>query len=74
MTETPENLMLVFLRRLDEKSDNLSRDMREVKNRLGIIESHLGVIESQYASLSSRQDRLDERIERIERRLNITDA
>ena len=36
--------------------------MREVKGRLGILES-------QYAHLSNRLDRVDGRIERIEQRL-----
>ena len=43
------------------------QDMREVKNRLGIIEY-------QYASLSTRLDRIDARVERIEHRLELTDA
>ena len=41
--------------------------MREVKGRLGILES-------QYANLSNRLDRLDGRVERIEQRLNLADA
>ena len=41
--------------------------MREVKSRLGILES-------QYANISNRMDRLDGRVERIERRLDLTDA
>ena len=41
--------------------------MREVKGRLGILES-------QYANLSNRLDRVDSRIERIEQRLNLAEA
>ncbi len=47
--------------------DGLRDDMREVKQRLGILEN-------QYASISNRLDRMDFRIERIERRLDLTDA
>lgn len=36
-------------------------DLREIKERLGILEM-------QYASLSRRLDRMEERVERIERR------
>lgn len=64
MVEEPENLTLVFLRRIDEKIDRLSDDVREIKNRVGMIEA-------QYASLSNRLDRLDDRVGRIERRLDL---
>jgi predicted nucleic acid-binding Zn-ribbon protein len=47
--------------------DSVREDMREVKQRLGILEN-------QYASVSSRLDRMDGRIERIERRLDLTNA
>lgn len=67
MSESTADLTLSLLRRVDVKLDVLTQDVREVKNRLGILES-------QYASLSNRQDRLDDRIERIERRLEIADA
>ena len=39
-------------------------DLREIKERLGILEM-------QYASLSRRVDRIEERVERIERRLDL---
>jgi len=41
-----------------------SEDLREIKERLPILEV-------QYASLSRRVDRIEERIERIERRLDL---
>lgn len=64
MVEEPENLTLAFLRRIDEKIDRLADDVREIKNRVGMIEA-------QYASLSNRLDRLDDRVGRIERRLDL---
>jgi hypothetical protein len=54
-------------RRDGAKLDRLLDDMREVKGRLGILES-------QYASLSNPLDRIDERVERIERRLDLLPA
>ena len=39
-------------------------DLREIKERLGILEM-------QYASLSRRIDKIEERMERIERRLDL---
>lgn len=67
VTDQPDNIVLIYLRRLDEKIDRLSDDMREVKQRLG----HL---EEQNASMSRRIDRLDFRLDRVERRLDIAEA
>ncbi len=64
MSERTENLVLEHLRHLREQMDRMAADMREVKQRLGILEN-------QYASISTRLDRLDERVERIENRLNL---
>jgi predicted nucleic acid-binding Zn-ribbon protein len=41
-----------------------SEDLREIKERLGILEM-------QYASLLRRVDRIEERVDRIERRLDL---
>ena len=41
-----------------------SEDLREIKERLGILEM-------QYASLSRRVDKIEERVGRIERRLDL---
>jgi hypothetical protein len=67
MTETPENLALILLRRLDEKTDRLLDDMREAKSRLGLLEETA-------AGLSRRVDRLEGRLERIERRLDLVET
>lgn len=67
MGEDPNNLVLVYLRRLDEKLDRLIDDMREIKTRIGILEQ-------QAASLSSRMDRFEGRLDRIQRRLDLQDA
>ncbi|MDK9720114.1 MAG: hypothetical protein OEL53_02915 [Rhodospirillales bacterium] len=73
MTE-PENLMLVYLRRIDEKIDVLVEDMRDVKRRLTSLEMAVGQIHGDFAGQSMRIDRLENRLDRIERRLNIADA
>jgi archaellum component FlaC len=73
MTET-DNVVLEHLRHIRGVTDGLRDDMREVKQRLGILENQYANLEIQYASVSSRLDRMDGRIERIERRLDLTDA
>ena len=62
-----DNLVLEHLRHICGAVDALRDDMREVKDRLGILES-------QYASLSTRLDRLDGRVERIEQRLGLAEV
>jgi len=74
VTEEPENLILVYLRRLDTKIDRLADDMREVKSRLGMLETQYANLSNQYASLSNRLDRLDGRVARIERRLDLAEV
>ena len=66
MAET-DNIVLEHLRHIRGAVDGLREDMREVKSRLGILES-------QYASLSNRLDRMDSRVERIEKRLELVEV
>jgi predicted nucleic acid-binding Zn-ribbon protein len=62
-----DNVVLEHLHHIRSAVDGLRDDMREVKGRLGILES-------QYANLSNRLDRVDSRIERIEQRLSLAEA
>ena len=66
MTEA-ENIVLEHLCHIRGAVDSIREDIREIKGRLGILES-------QYAHMSNRIDRLDMRVERIEQRLNLADA
>ena len=75
MSDEPENILLVYMRRLDAKMDALSTDVRDVKHRLTALEiqvANLSSIEaSHYASLAARLDRMEDRLDRVERRLDI---
>jgi hypothetical protein len=62
-----DNIVLEHLRHIRITTDGLREDMKEVKTRLGLLES-------QYASLSNRFDRLDFRVSRIEERLGLVEA
>jgi predicted nuclease with TOPRIM domain len=62
-----DSIVLEHLWHIRSAIDGLRDDMREVKARLGTLES-------QYASVSNRLDRLDVRVERIERRLELAEA
>lgn len=67
LSEIPNALLLEYLKAIQTTLAQLGEDMREVKERLGILEMH-------YASLSRRVDRMDERITRIELRLGLVDG
>ncbi len=69
-----DNLVLEHLKAIRSNVDRLTDDMREVKQRLGILENQYALLEKQYASLSNRLDRVDERLNRIERRLDLVDV
>jgi predicted nucleic acid-binding Zn-ribbon protein len=78
MTDAPENIVLVYLRRLDEKLDGLVEDLRELKHRMTTVEQQIASLSAteanHYASLASRMDRIERRLDRIERRLELTPA
>ncbi|MDQ4135427.1 MAG: hypothetical protein M3158_04530 [Pseudomonadota bacterium] len=65
MTE-PDNIVLIYLRRIDEKVDRLTDDMRDLKVRMTGVEENL-------AGVQRRIDRLEMRLERIERRLDLVE-
>ena len=67
MTGQPDDLMLVYLRRIDGKVDRLGDDVRELNCRMAAAEENL-------AGVHRRIDRVELRIERIERRLDLADA
>lgn len=66
MAEEPDNLVLQYLRRFDEKLDRVVDGMLDVKVRLTAVGEGL-------AGVNRRLDRLEVRVERIERRLNLVE-
>jgi predicted nuclease with TOPRIM domain len=74
MTDEPDNLIVRYLHRLDEKVDRLLDDMREVKQRLSSVEVSVAHLHGDFAAQSGRIDRLENRLDRIEHRLNLRDA
>lgn len=67
MTDEPENLILVMLRRMDAKLDRGLDELHDIKVRVTAVEENL-------AGVHRRIDRLEERIHRIERRLELSAA
>lgn len=78
MSGEPENIVLVYLRRLDERMARIEADLATVKHRLTSPEippaNLSATVANQYASLATRMDLIEGRLERIERRLDIVAA
>ncbi len=71
MSDTPDNPILVYLRRLDGKMDRLSDDVADVKRRMTSLETKVVLLHGDFAAQSERIDRIETRLERIERRLDL---
>jgi hypothetical protein len=75
MTDEPDNLILVYLRRMDAKLDSVIEVLADHGRRLTALEisvANLAATEaSHYANLALRVDRVEERLGRIERRLDL---
>jgi archaellum component FlaC len=67
MADEPDNLVLKYLRRIDEKLDRVIDDVADLKVRTTAVEEAL-------AGVNRRLDRLEGRVERIERRLDLVEA
>jgi archaellum component FlaC len=67
MADQPDNVVLVFLRRLDEKFDRMAADLGDVKTRVTSVEERL-------AGVNRRLDRLEGRFERIENSVELSHA
>ena len=66
MADDPESVILVILRRLDQRTERMGEDIHDLKVRLTHVEGGL-------AGVNRRMDRLDQRVERIERRLDLVE-
>jgi hypothetical protein len=74
MSGEPDNLVLVYLRRLDEKIDRLIGDVQDLKRRVTSLEGQMASIRGDMAAMSLRIDRIEARLDRIERRLDLVAA
>lgn len=77
-TAQPDNLVLVHLRRLDERLTQLSKDMQ---HGFQTVTGHLIGLTGRMAGLETRMDAMESwsadttaRLERIERRLELSEA
>jgi hypothetical protein len=78
MSDQPDNPVLVYLRRIDERLERLEQD---TARRIGAIEVRLGAIETRITAVEARMTAIEDwsrdvtgRLARIERRLELTEA
>ena len=74
MSDAPDNLILVYLRRIDEKVDRLASSVADLGRRVTSLETKVALLHGDFAAQSERIDRIGLRLERIERRLEIAAA
>ncbi len=71
MSGQPDNLMLVFLQRLDTKMDWVLEEVQDLKLRMTTVEiqvsQQVATESSHYVSLATRLDRIEGRLDRLER-------
>jgi hypothetical protein len=56
MADEPDNIVLVYLRRIDTKLDRLVEDVRDLKIRVTGVEKRLGEVEVSIAGVQGRKD------------------
>lgn len=66
MADEPESVILVILRRIDQRTERMADDLHDLKVRMTHVEEGL-------AGVNRRMDRLEQRVERIERRLDLVE-
>jgi len=69
-----DDMVPEMLRRIQASIDSLREDNREIKARLGRLETAIADLQVQGAEHSVRMDRMNSRLERIEKRLDLVDA
>jgi predicted nucleic acid-binding Zn-ribbon protein len=74
MSDEPENIVLRYLRRIDERTDRFEHNMADLKPRLTSVEEQMSLLRSDVVHVNHRLDRVDERLSRIEKRLDLIDA
>ena len=74
MVDEPDDLVLRYLRQIDQKIDNVAEEVKESKVRVGRVETSLAQVQVHLAEHSVRMDKIDSRLDRIERRLTLADA
>ena len=74
MADERENLVLVYLRCLDEKMDRVLGDIQDLKHRVTSLERQAADMRVDMVAMSTRMDRIEMRLDRMECRLDLAPA
>jgi predicted nucleic acid-binding Zn-ribbon protein len=74
MSDEPDNVVLHYLRRIDERTERLEGDMKDMKTRLTSVEEQVSLLRSDVVHVQHRLDKVEDRLGRIEKRLDLIDA
>jgi archaellum component FlaC len=74
MSDDPEKLIPVYLRRLDANVTRMGEDIADLKGRMTSLEIGVAKLHSDFAGQSLRMERIESRLERIEKRLDLIPA
>jgi phage shock protein A len=74
MTEQPIDLVLELLRVMRSDISEIRTDIRDVKARIGSIESYIATLHGDQARAALKMDDLTARVERLEKRTGLVDA
>jgi hypothetical protein len=66
VTDQPESLVLVYLRRIDEKLDRLIEEVRDLKVRMTAVETQIGHLHVADAGINGRLDRIEARLDLVD--------
>ncbi|GLK81247.1 hypothetical protein [Methylopila turkensis] len=73
MSDEPDNIVLTYLRRIDQKLDRVIDDVGDLKIRMTDVEEKLAKVDLSIAGVNRRIDRVESRLDRIEHRLDLVD-
>jgi hypothetical protein len=59
VSDAPDNLMLVYLRKMDEKLDRLTTSVTELARRVTSLETKVALLHGDFAGQSERIDRIE---------------
>jgi len=71
VSDEPENLIPIYLRRIDEKIDRLELPIADLCRRVTSLGSMIDRLHGDFAAQTGRFDRVELRLDRIEQQLEI---
>lgn len=74
MSDGPDNLFLVYLRRIDDKLDRLTDSVADLGRRVTSLDAKVALLHGDFAAQSERIDRVEIRLEQRERYPDIVHA